>query len=193
MKKLLITLIIIVLSLTGCQDRKPTESIKLVKNGNMTIDSIVEIEQKYTIPYKSLLNRYFEKVENNNTMIQEFIGIHYKAEVTSDPEHHKYSYIVPVYVELCSTKRKKGREGTWYHAESKLNIETNIYDSGVYLHIGEMRERALLADNPNNQQDLCFYYEDEISTLSSVKRVSSNELIYTAEEINVLIDQYNLR
>jgi|GEM_PF-1600896 len=60
----------------------------------------------------------------------------------------------------------------------------------AHFKIDALKNIGYIAENPNQQQDLCLFEKMQTGGMGETVYISSNKLIYTAEEINAVMDEY---
>ncbi len=182
-------LLVAILTMIGC-----TEQIehKISKEGSIGLENIVETR-----------NKYF-----NHSKSKKFLEKHYNYTDKLSEERLKKVYKLSFYIFYMGSKGYTENVNlgvALLPCDSTLEYDSYekypAYDSahyiitasavyGVYFKIEDLERLGYIAKDRDEQKDLCLFEKALIPKIFTKTYISSNRLIYKAEEINAIVNKY---
>ncbi len=189
----------VVLSFTGCGQDTKIYKLDISKNGKIGLENILEIHSKYSKydifsgnEVRETLRKHYS-YDGNPT--KEALEKAYRLSLYIDLNDRKLetNYILGVVLLPCKLELEYSNYDEYPVYNSVSNIEYPTVKPYTYLanfKVEELEELGYITKDKNQQKNLCLFVRYTTENMTNKYKVSSNKLIYTAKEINEIMDEY---
>lgn len=202
MKSIAITIIFTLMNvlLSGCDKELKIDKVTIEKSGAPELIAVSDIA---THTFLNPVDRDVSNFTIENTTVsslsQVYNSIDYPSEVSEgsvdDPWRIAFNikyidkFLHNINYDLCSV----GKKDFLNYSNDYYPYRLLIDESGghLFLSIERLKERGILASSFEKQEDMCVYLLTTFDSGYTKKtRRESNTLVYTAEEINAAVAEY---
>ncbi len=187
----------VVLSFTGCGQDTKIYKLDISKNGKIGLEDLVEIHKKYSkydilsgAEAKKSLQKHYNY---NGELTKEALDNAYRLSFYIDlhTENKSIDGVVLLPCEITSLKYDNFEKYPAHDGVASIRYpDHKAYTYGAHFSIEELEKLDYISKDKNQQRDLCLFVKYTSEDMSTRYKVSSNKLIYTAKEINEIMDEY---
>ncbi len=163
----------------GCSKDTTKVEYLLQRDGSLVVDRVVDIVNKYKLT-NSHIKEYNSSYE---------IGFQIKLVDAKTSGDGIRPPLTSVNIDLCKNKQVTNRD------VKNNKLEENLFNQGneyvLYLSLDKMLNKGLLSSKKTLQEDICIYVNSDIDTYIDKHTIlKSNTLVFKADEINAIRDEY---
>jgi len=195
-----VLLLIIMVIFSACEKKQEYLELQISKNGDLTLESLYTLANKYNILDRNDLSRIlkidyqYEGNINQEALMNTYrLGVHFRDDTARDEKKDKYSSVWGIVLEPCNSSIEYD-DYEKYPIHNRTSSKPVTYISeplySGYFKIEDLEKIGYIAQERDKQQDLCVFIKHKVGGMGYERRIYSNKLIYTAEEINAVMDEY---
>ena len=196
-KNYLKVVLFIAILLNGCRDKVVITSTDEIKKNNPvsieSVDTILKTFFKNNSDGERRISLHF--IDEQNISNQYLIHFNFMSRLHKNEPTRRN---MPIVIQLCEEKFEYKDILEYPVFSNTLPPATSdIYEHDVIFSIDELKRYHFIADNSIEQKDLCLYRNDVnfghtgITVGSETREyITSNALVYSAEEINAIKVEY---
>ncbi len=193
---LLAVMLSIIITFSACTKQENRKD-QLSRNGNITLENLYEITSKYYPSDRNITYILSVGYQHDGETTQEVLlntyrlGFHFRDDTAKDEN----GYVVDwgMVLEPCNSTLKYDyydRYPIYNRSSSKPSNFNSEPLYSVYFKIEDLEKIEYITKDRNKQKNLCLFKKDKTGGMGLEVSISSNKLIYTAKEINSIMDEY---
>ncbi len=198
----LLATVLTFLLLTGCKTETRYRTYQISKSNNLVLENLQKIDHQYFQSAYPLNKGVYEAFENNYG---------YSGDISKEALEKEYRLSLYVNIESIDNESYEGLGGPLglvllpcsssikyddfkkypihYHAHN-IRYPVEKKTVGAYFKIEDLEEIGYITKDRSKQTDLCLFEKEKTGGMGYKVYNTSNKLIYTAQEINEILDEY---